>query len=435
MPKRIFTETWLKSLTKKPPGRRIDYSEPGRVGFQLRHWPGGALTFVLRYQRDGREVPLTLGSYPTMSLEKAHSEHADARKLLGQGIDPQSERDRAARAQKAQEQKYRQVNAVTVRNVIAEWAWHYARRHRKRPREAVRLLRVNLKPWAGKAAQELRKRDAVLLLDRITARGSLVMANRICDLGNQCFNFGIERDLIELNPFAGIRKPGGAEEPKERNLNADEIRASWLALDSPDIEMSRTVRLALKLIIITAQRPGEVIGAAWSEFSSLGSKSAVWRIPAERSKNGKAHDVPLSDLAVEILSELRALTKDRPRPHIAPSVHSKLKADEPLSERALSRALRNNHDDEGELFGLEPFTPHDLRRSAATGMTSLGIARLHVAKVLNHSDRDITAIYDRHDYLPEMRTALQSWADHLRDVIDGKSAKVVPIAKKRRALA
>jgi integrase len=257
------------------------------------------------------------------------------------------------------------------------------------------------------------------------------MANRIRDLGNQCFNFGIERDLIELNPFAGIRKPGGEEKPKERNLGADEIRAAWLALDSAETEMSRTVRLALKLILISAQRPGEVIGAVWSEFADLDSKNPIWRIPAERSKNGKTHEVPLSDFAVEILAELRALTKDRPRPHIAPSVHSNLKADEPLSERALSRALRNNHDD-GKLFGLEPFTPHDLRRSAATGMTSLGIARLHVAKVLNHSDRDITAIYDRHDYMPEMRTALVSWADHLRAVITGKRPKIAPIKEARR---
>jgi integrase len=431
---RVWTETWLKSLVKKPPERRRrDYTEKGRKGLMLRHHPGGALTFIVRYHRGSEQVPVTLGNYPAVSLEQAHEEHAKIRRQIAAGLDPADEREREIRERQMASERRRVDNAVTVRNVIAEWAWHYARRNRKRPREAVRLLRVNLQTWASKPVRDLVKRDAVLLLDRITARGSLVMANRIRDLGNQCFNFGIERDLIELNPFAGIRKPGGEEKHKERNLSADEIRAVWIALDSANIKMSRTVRLALKLILISAQRPGEVIGAAWSEFGDLDSKNPVWRIPAERSKNGKPHVVPMSDFAVEILTELRKLTKDRPRRHIAPSVHSNLKADEPLSERALSRALRNNHDDEGNLFGLEPFTPHDLRRSAATGMTSLGIARLHVAKVLNHSDRDITAIYDRHDYLPEKRAALQTWADHLRSIVARKHHKVMPIAKELRA--
>jgi integrase len=155
----------------------------------------------------------------------------------------------------------------------------------------------------------------------------------------------------------------------------------------------------------------------------------VWRIPAERSKNGKAHQVPLSDLAVEILGQMRAQV-DGDRPCIAPSHMSKRAADEPLSERALSRALRNNHDDDGKLFGLAPFTPHDLRRSAATQMTLLGIARLHVSKVLGHADSEITAVYDRSTYEVEKRVALQTWADHLRAIIEGKkSGKVAPIRK------
>src|SRR6185437_14653502 len=299
------------------------------------------------------------------------------------------------------------------------------------------LLRVYLKPWEDRPVRELVKRDAVLLVDKVTARGSLVMANRIRDLANQAFNFAIGRDLIEVNPFAGIRKPGGNEAPKERSLTSEEIRTVWRSLGSPGVEISTVVRLALKLILVTAQRPGEVIGATWSEFA-LDSDKPLWRIPAERIKtakktgNTKPHEVPLSDLALETLAELRALQKDQPRPCVAPSWQSNLKPDEPLSERALSRALRNNHEG-GKLFGLEPFTPHDLRRSAATAMTRLGIPRLHVAKVLNHADRDITSVYDRHDYSAEKRTALQTWADQLRAIIAGKAAKVVPIAKELRA--
>jgi integrase len=422
MAKRVFTETWIKTL--KPHNVRRDFTETGRPGFMLRVWPGGQKTFVFRYHVDGRARIMTLGQYPVVNLAEAHDDHAAARKLLAKGIDPIEEQQRQERAQKAHQRAELQTSAITARNVIAEWGWHYARRHRKRPREAVRLLRSYLEPWEGKPARDLVKRDAVLLLDRIVARGSLVAANRIRDLASQAFTFAVSRDLVQVNPFLGVPKPGGQESAKERTLNSDEIRTFWRSLDSGDIEMSPTVRLALRLILATAQRPGEVIGAAWSEFD-LDSKAPIWRIPAARSKNGKPHDVPLSDLALEQLSELRALAKDRPC--IAPSVHSKLKPDEPLSERALSRALRNNYDDDGKLFGLQPFTPHDLRRTAATSMTALGIARLHVAKVLNHVDGSITAVYDRHDYEPQKRLALQTWADDLRAIIAGKKRKVLPI--------
>jgi integrase len=395
MAKRTFTETWIRNL--KPPAKGyVPYKETGRRGFLLRSYTGGTKAFFYQYSWRGKSEFLKLREWSegSNSLALAHKEHAAALDQYIHGINPKDERERETKAREVREQHEHAERGITARNVIAEWAWHYARRHRKRPREAVRLLRTYLKPWAGKPARDLVKRDAVLLLDRITARGSLVMANRIRDLANQAFNFAIERDLIENNPFAGVRKPGGAEKAKERALTADEIKLFWCALDSKsdDIEIS-----------------------------------PKWSIPAERSKNGKAHEVPLSDLAVEILTQMRALGKDEPRPCIAPSWQSNIKPDEPLSERALSRALRNNHDADGKLFGLPAFTPHDLRRSAATQMTQLGIARLHVAKLLNHADSEITSVYDRSDYASEKRTALQRWSDELRLIIAGKKRKVVPI--------
>src|SRR5690606_30866501 len=312
MPSKVFSETWLKSLAKRSPKKRIDYTEPGRKGFMLRHWPGGERTFVVRYQRDGKTRVMTLGSFPAMSLEEAHEAHAEARKLLLKDIDPIEERERQKRALEAAEQRRKQKDGVTVRNVVAEWAWHYARRHRKRPREAVRLLkRYVVKPLKGKPAAEIRKRDIVLLLDRITAKGSRVMANRIDALGKQVFAFAVARDLLELSPWVGIPRPGGDEQPKERRLTDDEIRAFWHGIEGAAV--SKPVRLALKLILITAQRPGEIAGAKLTE---LDLSSKTWTIPGERSKNGKPHVVPLSPLALDLIEQLHEATapkKDRTR--------------------------------------------------------------------------------------------------------------------------
>jgi integrase len=395
----------------------------------LRHWPGGERTFVVRYQRAQRQQIVTLGAYPAMSLEQAHDEHSEIRRLLARGLDPIEERNRAARAREVEQRRRKAADAVTTRNVIAEWGWHYARRQRRRPREAVRLLRVYTEQWEGRPVTEITKRDVVTLLDRIVARGSAVMANRIDSLGKQAFRFAMERDLIGSNPWVGTMRPGGDEAARQRNLTDAEIRAVWQALAQPKTIGGPHVRLALKLILVTAQRPGEVAGARWGEIDG-----AVWTIPPERIKTGdrtgREHQVPLSDLALEIMEQLRPLAKERP--HLFPSAHSKQKREAPMLELALSRALRNNRKD-GRIFGLDWFTPHDLRRTAASMMTALGTPRLHVSKVLNHTDRDITgAVYDQHDYFSEKNKALQSWADHLRAIITGKKAKVVPIGRGQR---
>jgi integrase len=436
---RGFTETWLKNL--KPEKARRDFTEPGRRGFMLRVWPGGEKSFVYRFHRGGKQRVMTLGTYPAMSLDRAHREYELARDQFKNGQDPIDERASAKARQEAQERRRSEASAITTRNVIAEWAWHYARRERKRPQEAIRLLRNNIADvWKDRPAIEIRRRDAVLLLDRVVARGAHVMANRLAALAKQAFGFAVKRDLIEVNPFADIDPPGGKEETVERWLKAEELKTFWLALDESATAISRPVRIALKLILVTAQRPGEVAGAAWAEIDL---NAGVWRIPASRAKNGREHVVPLSPLAIELLRELHLVTepkrtKKRPEalprsPFILPAAHVVQKADEPLSVRALSRALRNNLDEKaGKVFGLEPFTPHDLRRTAASHMTALGTARLHVAKVLNHTDSDTTAIYDRHAYLDEKRKALELWAGELRLVVAGKARKVVPLKAKAR---
>jgi integrase len=432
MSKRTFTETWIKNL--KPHDDRQDFTEAGRRGFMLRVWPGGQKTFVLRYQRNEKSKVMTLGQWPAMGLAEAHDEHAAALRCLIRGLDPIEERERENQAREATAQRERASKSITVRNIIAEWAWHYARKNRKRPREAVRLLKVHLlKPLADKAAIEITKRDLVLIVDRVLARGSKVMANRIRDLVVQVFAFAAERDLISSSPAAGLRKkPGGKEESVERKLNRDEIKVFWGALETPKTAISRQVRLGLKLILVTAQRPGEVANA---RFDQIDMVTRTWTIPEDIAKNEREHFVPLTDTAIEIIEELRMLSNGRP--FLLPSVHSKLKPDEPISERALSRALKNNHvgeDEDAKLFGLEPFTPHDLRRTAATHMTSLGVPRLHVGKVLNHSDKDdTTAVYDRYHYWDEKNTALNVWARELRAIIAGKAPKVVPIAKELQA--
>lgn len=418
-----FTDTWLRNL--KPEPKRRDYTEPGHPGFMLRLWPSGEKSFVYRYQRNGKTKILTFGTYPQLSLGQAHELHTAARKVLAAGRDPIEERASEAKVEKIRAQHEKVEAGITTRSVLAEFAWHHLRRGRKNPREVLRVLRVYIaNPWKERAVRDITRRDAVILLDKIKGRGSPVMANRIFNLANQAFMFAIKRDLITNNPFIGLDRPGGTESPRERNLNDDEIRSFWQGLDAKDCSVSRPVSLALKLVLTTGQRPGEVASAEWTEIDT---NAAQWNIPAEKSKNGRAHVVPLSALALEILGQLRTLAKGRPC--VLPSTYTHERPDEATSRRSLARALRVSHKDE-RLFGCEPFTAHDLRRTAASGMTRIGIQRLHVSKVLNHSDRDVTGRhYDKNDYAVEKERALTQWAEHLREVVSGKKVKVSSIRR------
>jgi integrase len=431
---RAFTETWIRSL--KAHNARRDFTEAGRKGFMLRLWPGGNKTFVLRYQRDGKPRVMTLGTWPVMTLEEAHEEHAAARKLITKGLDPISERERAARANEVREEAAA-YESGTVGELFREWFTRKVSRDRKRPEQVERYFKIEVLPrWETRRARDIRKRDVVLLLDELVDRGAPVAANRLQALLAQMFAWGVNRDLLEASPCAGIEKPGGEETPRERQLADQEIHDFWHGLDAEKTAISKPVRLALRLILATAQRPGEVAGAAWSEFDE---RRGLWKIPAERAKNGRAHVVPLSTLALELLRDLYAITEPKPTkkrpipltrsPFILPAAFTIQKAGESLSVRALSRALRNNVDEKtGKLFGVDPFTPHDLRRTAASGMTRLGIQRLHVAKVLNHSDEGITGkVYDQHDYAAEMKLAVDTWGDHVKALVASAPAKVTPI--------
>jgi integrase len=249
------------------------------------------------------------------------------------------------------------------------------------------------------------------------------MANRVAALLSQMFRFGVERGILDGSPLIALPRPGGSEKKRTRILNEREIRHVWRKLRTPGI--TPLLRLALKLILATAQRPGEIAGAARAEFDL---ENRLWTIPAERSKNGLPHPVPLSPLALRLLAHLRRLTGDTE--FILPTRVWRQKGPAPITVRALSQALR----DQASL-GLPHFTPHDLRRTAASLMTASGVPRLHVEKVLNHTIDDVAEIYDRHDYAAEKRGALETCGSAIGRILRKRPPVVVPLRRPERMRA
>ncbi len=225
------------------------------------------------------------------------------------------------------------------------------------------------------------------------------MANRTLALVRKIFNWGISQEIVETNPCAMIEPPG-IETPRDRVLNDDEIRTIWKTLDDmPPLDGGR-----LKLMFLTAQRPGEIRQMRWQDIDR-----DWWTIASEFSKNRLSHRVPLSPLAVEVLG---ALSHDEGAEWVFPSARGV----GPISgnQRALA-ALR--------AACKVDFRAHDIRRTVATRLTGdLGINRLIVAKVLNHIERGITGIYDRHSYDAEKRRALKAWSQRLNEILSATTA-------------
>lgn len=393
-----FTDKTVPAL--RPKTARYEVFEDGHSGFGVRVGPKRHKAWFWLYRYQGKARRVTLGVYPDTSLAEAHTKQAEAKEKLDAGIDPGAEQLSLQEAQRL---------APTVAALACEYLERHAKPKKRSWREDHRILQKDVLPhWKHKKAKDIKRREIISLLDDIVDRGAPIQANRTLAVIRKMFNFALQRDIVEVSPCAGVRAPA-QERQKDRVLNDDELRLFWLEL--AQARMTRLVKLSLKLQLLTAQRKGEAIAAAWKEISG-----EVWTIPAENAKNKLAHRVPLSRQALVVLAELKTLAGNSR--WLFPST----KGDAHLLPTSVDHALRKNQ----PVFGIAPFTPHDLRRTAASHMTALGISRLVVQKILNHKESGITAVYDRHSYDQEKRKALDTWGRKLEAIINDDSAgKVV----------
>ncbi|MBM4275597.1 MAG: DUF4102 domain-containing protein [Deltaproteobacteria bacterium] len=396
-----FTDMLLRNL--KPQAQRYLVWENN--GFGIRVSPKGRKSFIYSYRFERKARFLTLGDYPRMTLADAHKAHAEARKKLEQGIDPGAE----AVTEREEERK-----APTVATLADEYLEKWAKPRKRSWQEDKRILEKDILPiWGPRKAKDITRRDVIRLLDGIVDRGAGIMANRTLATIRKMFNFAVSRDIVAVSPCLAVRAPA-PEQQRDRVLTTEEIRALWHGLEEAKM-MSKGTKLALKLQLATAQRKSEIVSAAWEEFDF--ADGGWWTIPPEKAKNKLAHRVPLSPLAVELLQEAKALVMDSP--WVFPSPQT----DRHITPEAVDHALRRHG--LGDL-GFT-FLPHDLRRTAASHMTGMGISRLVVSKLLNHVERGVTAVYDRHSYDREKRQALEAWGRKLNSIIEDVKTNVIPI--------
>ena len=250
------------------------------------------------------------------------------------------------------------------------------------------------------------------LLDAIVDRGAPVAANRVIAVLRRLYGWAIERGCVALSPVDRVKAPT-AEVSRDCVLDDAEIRLAWQALESVGWPFGAVGQL----LLLTGARRTEVSEMRWAEIDIT---AKTWTIAKERSKNGVAHMIPLSDTAIEILNDLkRVKSKDDfvftfGRVSVSGFAHKKLEIDAAIA--AVNGAP------------IPSWTYHDLRRTTASGMAGMGIAPHVVEAVLNHKNgtiKGVAAIYNRYSYATEKRGALDGWARRLEAIVAGEASSNV----------
>jgi integrase len=266
--------------------------------------------------------------------------------------------------------------------------------------------------WGERPAKGIGRADAAVLLDTI-AKAAPASANRTQSILSKLFNWAVDSGLLEVNPLARMPKRAKETAAKDRVLAPDEIRVLWSALDGDG-----SVAAALRFVMLTGLRPGEVAGAAIAELADVDNAArARLEIPAARMKAGRAHVVPLAPMALAIVRAQLERAVDG-QAHLFPSAF----ADRgPVARHSLSQGLRRIIEAllPDRTVVKRPYpTPHDFRRSVATGLAALGVAREDRLAVLAHAQDDVHGVhYDKHDRFAEKRRALEAWEAHLADIV------------------
>jgi len=378
---KALTAKTLEAL--KPTAKRYEVHDLHCPGLTVRVSVRGQKVFSVKFRYGLKQKRQKLGVYPRITLATAREKAIDILRQVDEGIDPT---------------KRRRNPDTKVEAVCREFVRLHAQARNKSWREAERILeREFVSAFAQRDIRDIKRWDVLELIDAAVARGSTYQANRILSNIRKLFNWCIERGIVDASPILGLKAPT-KEQSRDRVLDDDEIVGLLRACRNEVYPFRQFV----PMLLATAQRRGELAEMRWSEIDLDGK---IWVIPADRSKNGKPHVVPLSAYALIILSEVPRFLDCE---FVFTTTHKS-----PVS--GFSKMLRRL----SEGSQTSGWRLHDLRRTAASGMARAGVAPHVVEKVLNHISGTISgvaAVYNRYGYDTEKRDALEEWGYKLEQL-------------------
>jgi integrase len=382
------------------------------AGLHLLVKPNGGRYWRMKYYFAGKEKLLSFGTYPEVTLAEARERREKARKLLGNNVDPSAVRK--------VEKQQRLLNAENTFEAIAR-EWHqnkissWTERHGA---NVLHRLEVDIFPVLGRRPiADIEAPELLAALRRVEARGALEIAKRLNQTCGQVFRYAIATGRAKRNPVPDLRD---ALKPIVKGhyaaIEIKELPDFMKALEQNDARLYALTRLAIRLMLLTFVRTGELIGAKWTEFDL---EDCQWTIPAERMKMRSEHIVPLSKQTLAILRELKLLTGNRA--YLFPN---QARPTDHMSNNTILGALKR--------LGYQgKMTGHGFRALAMSAIKEkLGYRHEVVDRQLAHAPRNkVDAAYDRAKFLGDRKKMMQHWADYL----DSLLAKAKPLTAKRAA--
>ena len=421
----MLTDMQLRAL--KPTGKI--YKVADQQGLYVAVTRTGVVSFRFDYRVNGRRETLVIGKYdPTVGAKKPRELNeldygmslslAEARLLMTRAHRSIEQGESPSRSKV--EKRTEAADALT----FGSWAEKYfAEADLAESTKAMRksVYDRNLADEFGRLKlEEITPVRLMARCEKIKERGAAAPAVHAREIVLQVFRFIQARGLKIDNPAESIRPSAIATfKARDRALTPVEIHTFFKALEQT-ATMS-TLRLAVKFMLLTLVRKTEFIEAKWDEVNF---ETAIWTIPKERMKAGRPHNVYLSQQALDILVAFKTCFSASSYLH-----PGRYETELPISSATLNRVIDATvkvvHD-RGEDF--DPFTVHDLRRTASTLLHEAGFNSDWIEKCLAHEQRGVRAIYNKAEYAEQRRTMLQAWADML-DAWIKNSASVVPIRR------
>ncbi len=367
----------------------------------------GSKLWRYRYRFNGGAKMLALGAYPSVTLLKARQLRDGARQLLIEGTDPGEQKKTAKQAQR--------VEGLTFETLAREWFAYNAPRWAESTTYKAKLyLENDLIPGIGsRPVKAITRPDLVELVRKVEARGTLNAAGKIRQWLHQIFRYGLAKGVVDTNPATDLSVVAAPPKAARHHPHVTFAELPELLAKSEAANIHSLTRHAIRLLTLTAVRPGELRQAPWTEFDL---ERATWTIPAERMKARRPHVVPLPRQAVAILRQLQEVTG---RYEL---VFAGANPQRPMSENTINKALR--------LMGYEGRqTGHGFRHLLSTELNGRGYNKDWIERQLAHGDSDeIRGTYNHAAYVEQRREMMQAWADSIDALCAG--ANVVSIKLK-----
>lgn len=380
---------------RKTAPRERPYKLTDGGGLHLLVQPNGNKYWRWKYRYAGKEKLLSFGRYPIITLADARSHRDEAKKLLLSGTDPSVQRklNKIAVATAAQN-TFGAVAAEYLANLEANGA---AESTINKNRWLLEDLASSL---ATRPIAEIIPAEILDMLKRIEKSGRRESARRLRGTMGTVFRYAVVTLRATTDPTALLRGALLAPKVQHRAAITDEKQLGSLMIAIDEYDGWPTVRAALQLVALTMTRPGDVRGMRRSEIDL---DKAIWRIPAERMKMRRPHDVPLSKQAIKALKEIWPLSDNGEL--VLPSIRSVKKS---LSDAAMNSALRRMG------YAQNEITAHGFRSSASTILNERGVNPDVIEAALGHQDGNaIRRAYNRATYWPERVKLMQMWANML----------------------